>query len=431
MNERYFRPGPLEEGAGAPALVDPDVSNKLRETDPLALKEGTLMTKNSSYSSPRRLAPRILALGLAVLLTGALACKPAPEGEEDATAATTSGEAAPSSPSAASPATPEGTATSAQPAAPGTAGQPGDAAAFSPDKLPAVVAKVDGQEIKKEELLQGIQVAQMQLAQAGRLPQGAPPVDFYREVLNNLIAQKLLQQEAKKLGVKAEEKEVDQQIAAMKSRFPTEQDFQKALASQGITEPALRQEARDQIAFQKFLRTEVMGKNQATEQAARDFYDKNQDKMQQPERVHVRHILVKAEATTPAADKAKAREKAAALLARVKGGEDFAKVAQEGSDDKSSGPRGGDLSWVARGQTVPPFENAAFALKNPNELSGVVETSYGYHVIQLLERQAASTVPFEQAKGQILQMLQQRQMQQQVEAKVNALKAKAKVEVYL
>jgi peptidyl-prolyl cis-trans isomerase C len=383
------------------------------------------MIKQISY-----LSPRILALGLAILLTGALACKPAPEGEEDATAATTSGEAAPSSPSAASPATPGGTATSAQPAAPGTAAQPGDAA-FSPDKLPAVVAKVDGQEIKKEELLQGIQVAQMQLAQAGRLPQGAPPASFYREVLNNLIAQKLLQQEAKKLGVKAEEKEVDQQIAAMKSRFPTEQDFQKALASQGITEPALRQEARDQIAFQKFLRTEVLGKNQATEQAARDFYDKNQDKMQQPERVHVRHILVKADANTPAADKAKAREKAEALLARVKGGEDFAKVAQESSDDKGSGARGGDLSWVARGQTVPPFENAAFALKNPNELSGVVETSFGYHIIQLLERQAASTVPFEQAKGQILQMLQQRQMQQQMEAKVNALKAKAKVEVFL
>lgn len=384
------------------------------------------MIKQSSF-----FPPRILALGLAVLLTGALACKPAPESEEDAAAATTSGEAAPSSPSAASPAAPGGTATSAQPAAPGTAPQPGDAAAFSPDKLPAVVAKVNGQEIKKEELLQALQVAQMQLAQMGRLPQGAPPASFYREVLNNLVAQKLLQQEAKKLGVKAEEKEIDQQIAAMKSRFPTEQDFQKALASQGITEPALRQEAREQIAFQKYLRSEVMGKNQPTEQAAREFYDKNQDKMQQPERAHVRHILVKVAENAPAADKAKAREKAEALLARIRGGEDFAKVAQESSDDKGSGARGGDLSWIVRGQTVPPFENAAFALKNSNDLSGVVETSFGYHVIQLLERQAASTVPFEQAKGQILQMLQQRQMQQQMAEKVNALKAKGKVEVFL
>lgn len=421
MNERYFRPG------APPALVDPDVSNKLREADPLALKEGTLMIKQSSY-----LSPRILALGLAVLLTGALACKPAPEGEEAAPAAATpSGEAAPSSPSAASPAAPGGTTTPAQPAAPGIPAQPGAQEAFSPDKLPAVVATVNGQEIKKEDLLQGLQVAQMQLAQMGRLPQGAPPASFYREVLNNLIAQKLLQQEAKKQGIKADEKEVDQQIATLKKRFPTEQDFQKALASQGINEASLRQEARDTLAFQKYLKTEVLGNNQVTEQAARDFYNKNQDKMQQPERVHVRHILVKAEANAPAADKAKAREKAEALLARVKGGEDFAKVAQEASDDKSSGPRGGDLSWIARGQTVPHFENAAFGLKNPNDLSGVVETSYGYHVIQLLERQAASTVPFEQAKGQILQMLEQQQMQQQMEAKVNALKAKGKVEVFL
>lgn len=383
------------------------------------------MIKKSSF-----LSPRILALGLAVLLTGALACKPAPESEEDAAAATTSGEAAPSSTSAATPATPGGTAASAQPAAPGAPAQPGAQEAFSPDKLPAVVAKVNGQDIKKEDLLQGLQIAQMQLAQMGRLPQGAPPASFYREVLDNLIAQKLLQQEAKKQGIQADEKEVEQQIATLKKRFPTEQDFQKALASQGINEAALRQEARDTIAFQKYLKTEVLG-GPVTEQAARDFYNKNQDKMQRPERVHVRHILVKAEANAPAADKAKAREKAEALLARVQGGEDFAKVAQEGSDDKSSGPRGGDLSWVARGQTVPPFENAAFALKNPNDLSGVVETSYGYHVIQLLERQAAATIPFEQARPQIQEMLQQRQTQQQMEAKVNALKAKGKIEVFL
>lgn len=383
------------------------------------------MIKQIPYSSSR-----FLALGLAVLLTGALACKPAPETEEGDLAATTSGEAAaPASPSAA---IPGGTAAApAQPATPGAPGQPGDAAAFSPDKLPAVVAKVNGQEIKKEDLLQGLQIAQMQLAQMGRLPQGAPPPSFYREVLDNIIAQKLLQQEAKKQGITADEKEVDQQIASLKTRFKTEEEFKKALASQGITEASLRQEARDNIAFQKFLRTNVLGKGQVTEQAAQDFYNKNQDKMQQPERVHVRHILVKVDEKAPAADKAKAREKAEALLARVKGGEDFAKVAQEASDDKGSGARGGDLSWVARGQTVPPFENAAFGLKNPNDMTGIVETSYGYHFIQLLERQAASTIPFEQAKGQIMQMLQQQQTQQQMEAQVNSLKAKGKVEVFL
>lgn len=384
------------------------------------------MTKQSSY-----LSPRILALGLAVLLTGALACKPAPESEEGDLAATTSGESASSPSSATSPSSPAGTASSAQPGAPGAAAQPGNEPALSPDKLPAVVAKVNGQEIKKEDLLKALQVAQMQLAQMGRLPQGAPPAAFYREVLNNLVAQKLLQQEAKKQGITANDQEIDQQIASVKRQFPSEQDFQKALASQGITEASLRQEARDNIAFQKFLRNNVLAKGQVTEQEARTFYDQNQDKMQQPERVHVRHILVKVDAKAPAADKAKAKEKAEALLARVKGGEDFAKVAQEASDDKGSGARGGDLSWVARGQTVPPFENAAFALKNPNEMTGIVETSFGYHFIQLLERQAASTVPFEQAKGQIQQMLQQQQQQKQMEAQVNALKAKGKVEVFL
>src|SRR6185295_8981149 len=119
------------------------------------------------------------------------------------------------------------------------------------------------------------------------------------------------------------------------------------------------------------------------------------------------------------------------LLARAKGGEDFAKLASENSDDPGSKQRGGDLDWVARGQTVEPFEKAAFALQKPNELSPVVETQFGYHVIQLLEHKPADVVPFDQVKERISAFLKQRQSQDQFQAHLKELRAKAKVETFI
>jgi parvulin-like peptidyl-prolyl isomerase len=119
-------------------------------------------------------------------------------------------------------------------------------------------------------------------------------------------------------------------------------------------------------------------------------------------------------------------------LKRLKGGEDFAKLAQESSDDPGSKVRGGDLGWVAKGQNVPPtFEQAAFALTKPNELSPVVESPYGFHIIQFVERQQPGAIPYEQVKGRIAQLLKEQQAQQQLATRMRELRAKAKVEVFL
>jgi peptidyl-prolyl cis-trans isomerase C len=376
-----------------------------------------MMTKKSTL---------FLSLSLAALLTGLAGCaKETTSFEEGATAGQ---EQAAQEGQAQNPGSPSST-----PAAPG---QPGAAPGaqekpFSPDQMPEVVAKVNGQEIKKEELLRNVQEAQMQLAQSGRLPQGAPPASFYRDVLNGMIARSLFLQEAKAQGIQADAKEIDQQVTALKSRFPTPEAFQQALASQGLTEQALRTQAQKQLTVEKYVKSRVFDKVSVTDQQAKTFYDQNQARMKQPEKVRLRHILIRADEGAPEADKAKAREKAEGLLAQIKGGADFAKLAQENSDDPGSKTRGGELPPMGRGETVPPFEQAAFALQTPNDLSGVVQSQFGYHIIQLLERLPESQVPFEQAKGQIVQMLRQQEAQKKLEAQVQALKAKGKVETYL
>jgi peptidyl-prolyl cis-trans isomerase C len=373
------------------------------------------------YKSPPN-AP-LLSLSFAFLLAGLVACSPASQGEQ------AKGQATQPKPA-------QGKAAPAQPVpAPAPQGQPGAAAAPAAEaapldvaKLPDVVAKVNGQPINKKDMVKEAQMMQGQLAQAGR--QEALNAAFYHQVLDGIIGRTLLLQEATAQGVVVKDEEAKQQIDGLRSRFPDADTFNKALAAQGMSEPELLAEARKQILVRKYVDAKIAPAINVTDEAAKTFYEQNKDQMKRPERAHLRHILIKADADAPAADKQKARAKAEEILAKLKAGGDFAKLASESSDDPGSKGQGGDLNWVARGQTVPAFEEAAFKLK-ANELSPVVETRFGYHVIQLLERQDASVVPFEEAKPRIAAFLKQRQMQEAVRTRVQELRTKGKVETFI
>ncbi len=383
------------------------------------------MIRRSTSHSP------IVCLSLAFLLTGLVACSKGSEGEEQTGAAAEATAAGAADPAAAGQANPMDPANPGAAPIPGLSGQA--APAVDTSKMPAVVARVNGTEIKRDEFLRQAEQMRMRMMQSGR-GQAVPPLDeaFYRQVLDGMVAQTLFLQEAKKQGVTASDQEVQAQIDQMKKRFPDAATFQKALTDQGLTEQGLVSTMRDESIIQKYVTTSVFSEVKVDDAAAKQFYDANQARMQRPERVHLRHILVRAEPTATADVKAKAREKAEGLLKRVKGGEDFAKLASEASDDTASKARGGDMSWIARGQTPPTFEQPAFALTKANEVSpAVVESQFGYHILQLVEREAAGVVPFEEAKGRILQMLQQKLAGERLQARVEQLKKQGKVEVSL
>ncbi|MCB1926945.1 MAG: peptidyl-prolyl cis-trans isomerase [Rhodocyclaceae bacterium] len=127
---------------------------------------------------------------------------------------------------------------------------------------------------------------------------------------------------------------------------------------------------------------------------AESEYRAQPERFQRDEEVHVRHILVK----TNACDEDRGRGKLEALRQRALGGESFADLAKEFSEDPGSAAKGGDLGFVPRGKTVKPFEDAAFALKDVGELSEVVESQFGFHLIRLEARRSAGIVPFAEAK---------------------------------
>ena len=136
-----------------------------------------------------------------------------------------------------------------------------------------------------------------------------------------------------------------------------------------------------------------------TDAQLRAAYSANMDNFRTPERVHVRHILVK---TVDKSDSEKKQllTKAQGLLKQVKGGANFEEIATKNSEDPGSAAKGGDLGWVVRGQMLPEFEKAVFTLK-PKEISEIVTTTVGYHIIQVLEREPARVKPFEEVKASL------------------------------
>jgi peptidyl-prolyl cis-trans isomerase C len=378
--------------------------------------------------------PKIVTLSLAFLLAGLLGCSHGSQGEQPAGAkaagSAPAASAAPAPAAVAAPPTPAAHDSSAPPAAAGApAGTaPGQAAApqaLAQDKIPAVVAKVNGTPIAKGEL---IKAADQFHAQAPAMTQTA---EFYRKVLDQLISNELLLQEAKTSGVTASQEEVNKQLGDLKGRFPSPEKFQEELKKNGLTEADLVKQIRETMTMQKFVETKVVNDVKVSDQDVKAFYDKNPDKLTRPERIHIRHILVSVAKNATPEDKKKAQAKADGLLVKLKGGADFAKLAEESSDDPGSKTHGGDLSWVSRGQMVAPFENAAFALKKPNELSPVVESQYGFHIIQLLEHQDPGKVPFDEVKDRIAGFLKQQQQKEKFFDHLKTLKDKAKVEIFI
>jgi peptidyl-prolyl cis-trans isomerase D len=140
----------------------------------------------------------------------------------------------------------------------------------------------------------------------------------------------------------------------------------------------------------------------------RKFYDQNKDQYRVPERVEVRHILLKT-TDKPAADIPKIQAQAEDILKQLKNGADFATLAKKYSEDPGSAVKGGDLGWIVRGQTVKAFEDAAFSLP-VNQLSNVIKTEYGFHIIQVLAKEPAHVKPFEEVKDQIAQELKKQQV---------------------
>ena len=179
------------------------------------------------------------------------------------------------------------------------------------------------------------------------------------------------------------------------------------------------------LAYIALNQTDVpSGAPAVTSQQVEQYYQGHQKDYQVPDEVKVRHILIKVPAGADAKTDAAAKQKAEDLLKQIKGGADFVALAKANSDDPGSKEQGGELGMIQRGVTVPAFEKAAFDLQ-PGKTSDVIKTQFGYHILQVEEKQTAHLKPLEEVKAQIVATLTRQQEAEQQAAFAQQLATEA------
>jgi peptidyl-prolyl cis-trans isomerase C len=319
------------------------------------------------------------------------------------------------------------------PAGPAAAPPAGQAAAAAPAEvkpvpaqIPEVVARVNGEAIHRDDFMRAIQTVE---ARAGGPVPADRRNDIYRGILDQLVAYRLLIQETKARNTVVTDAEVTARFETVRKQFPSEEAFKQAMAERKVTEQTLREDTRLDLLISKMLEAEIAPKLTVDAKKVSDFYAQNPDRFNQPESVHASHILLRFPDGADAAAKKTIRGEADGLMAKIKAGADFAALAKEHSQDGSAA-QGGDLGFFTRGQMVPSFETAAFALP-PGGVSEVVESEFGYHIIKVQEKRPARTVPLVEVSEQIEGYLKDQERQQRTEGFVESLKAKSKVDILM
>lgn len=305
--------------------------------------------------------------------------------------------------------------------------------------LPEVIAKVNGKDITKQEFISFF---------AKQLPDGKLPPMFNKEMLEMLAPQMiksfietpLVLNEAEKAGFKPSPELVKNLLNSQLAKASEQEKamIEAQLKQQGktitsfIDEMSANEEAQKSIAVDQFLQKTIADKIVITDADALKFYDANKDKFftdgDEPGSIRASHILIEAKKGAPVEEMTKAKAKAEEILKQVKANpEKFAEIAQKESSCPSSA-NGGSLGAFSKGQMVPEFERAAFALEE-GQISGLVLTDFGFHIIKRDPSEVGKPLPFDDVKEQVIETLKAQEFQKQVQALVERINKENKVEI--
>lgn len=249
---------------------------------------------------------------------------------------------------------------------------------------------------------------------------------FQEEIYEKMITDKVIEQVAVEEGIAVTDEEVAKDFEELSTTLKQEEAFVKMMEENKIDDEYLKAQIKKDKTIQKFL-DKKMEESKVTEEEAKKYYDEHIDDFTKSE-VKASHILIStrdAATQAPLSDeeKAKKKEEAEAILKQAKSGKNFAELAQQHSEDPGSAKLGGDLGYFDKKRMVPEFTEAAFALK-VGEVSDLVETEYGYHIIKLIDKKEAEVESFESVKQSIKENLEY----DKYNALVEELKGKAKIE---
>lgn len=297
-----------------------------------------------------------------------------------------------------------------------------------------VVVRLLGENITEKQVLGAInQIAAHAQQQQQATPQQLQQKDtfFFKDAVESLIGSVLIRNEGKLKNIVADKAKVDGTFQSLKSQFPNEEAFQKAMQGQGLAEPELRKSIEDNVIIQTVLEPIFQAIPAVTDADIQKFYDENPRYFEGSAQAHVSHIYVRTDVTATPEQRAEAKKKLEGIRSDIENKKiTFAEAAAKYSDDKEDSQKGGDMGTLERGKLVQPLENAIYSAK-PGDPSQIVETEYGFHLINVIEVKQATKTPLAQVKPGIQQFLDQRAKQDATRKYIETLKAKTKIETLI
>lgn len=310
----------------------------------------------------------------------------------------------------------------------GAAASPGDAAS-APGK------KSEGQVVDRVAAVVNSEIILLSEVREHAAQLGVPGDDdkALRPVLDRMIDDALVLQQADELKLTVEQAEIDKAIDEVrKNNHLDEQQFRQALTEQGFTEEAFRRDMRKQILRLKVINTAVRSRTNVSDEDVRAYYERMVRQSGGHREAHVRHLLVAVPEQASPQVVEERRRQAAALLAKVREGADFAELARRASDDRATRDEGGDLGWLREGDGLPQaLSDVIFSMDKAGETRGPVRTERGFEVVQLVERREGDVRSFDEAKEQLRQQLYSEQLEKQTQLWIEELHKRAHIDVRL
>lgn len=276
----------------------------------------------------------------------------------------------------------------------------------------AVVATVNGAAITEKEFNLNVDFFKQRMAMQGQEITNDQESQIKEKILDNMIDAELLYQAAVKEKTQIDEAAFEAQWSRVEKRMKEDDEYKKNIEKMNLSPEEMRRQIRRQMMIQKFVSEKFMAPTTVSEEEITAYYESNRNKFHSPEQVKASHILIKVDNDADEKENAAARKKIEDIEKEIKSGADFGDMAEKHSDcpSKSSG---GDLGYFSRGKMVKPFEDAAFGLKE-GEISDIVTTTFGYHLIKVTGKKPESTVSREDAGARIESYLKQQKAQQKV-----------------
>lgn len=251
-----------------------------------------------------------------------------------------------------------------------------------------------------------------------------------RRALDRIIDNEVLSQAIQRHGLSDFAAQARNEIASMKKGFPSPESFAQYLQSRQMTEQELLISLRNKMRVDAYLEDKDILHFEPTEDEITSFYDQRKESFAREERVEVRHILIQVPSNAVESENNTALQKAEDIRNQLENGKDFAKLAEEYSDCLRSKNAGGNLGSIKRGFMPEEFDKVAFTIEK-NTISEIVASPFGYHLLEVLEREPAGYLSYEEARQFILKYIENKQINKIRTEHTEQLRKQARIQIFL